>query len=176
MFSEQQVEMFGNLLLQVIQQLIGTEIYSDQQLYGIIQKLSFKDRKGIWQSIANQLVSTSTEVHDYFFNTWQLRFYEDVGNYKHQLKQIFTEVYNDAQAPKDIINKCIEIFNQQHPHNQCNERKMYQVIYRYIQGQQSNSKCKKLSKPQSFAENTSNEQISIFQNYAFQKALTYYDQ
>ncbi|CAL6064179.1 Conserved_hypothetical protein [Hexamita inflata] len=180
MFTGEQVEKFGKTLLSVIQDLIGTEIRSDEDLYLVIQKLPVQDRKGIWQVIASKLDSTTGEVHDYYFNTWQLQFYENVGNYRAQLKQIFSELYNAQQTPKEIIGNTISVFNDRFPTNSCNQRKLYQIVYRYIQGRQhDNSIRPKLSiKHQNqsiqYDQESSNScQLSIFDNYAFQQAVAY---
>ncbi|CAL6069550.1 Conserved_hypothetical protein [Hexamita inflata] len=180
MFTGEQVEKFGKTLLNVIQDLIGTEIRSDEDLYLVIQKLPVQDRKGIWQVIASKLDSTAGEVHDYYFNTWQLQFYENVGNYRAQIKQLFSELYNAQQTPKEIISNTIKAFNDNFPYNSCNQRKLYQIVYRYIQGRQHDSSItptqsvKHKSQSMQYDYETSNSsQLSIFDNYAFQQAVAY---
>ncbi|CAL5985578.1 Conserved_hypothetical protein [Hexamita inflata] len=131
MFTRLQLCQFTAVLKFVIEQLVSHVIVSEHELYIVIQKLSIKDRTGIWKLVAARINSSPAEVHDYFFNTWQLQFYQDPNTYKYELKDLFYSQVGYSKDAKEAIKYTIEAFKTQFPNHKCNERQLYQVLYRY---------------------------------------------
>ncbi|CAL6031336.1 Conserved_hypothetical protein [Hexamita inflata] len=164
MFTKMQVSQFSTILKYIIEKLIGHSIVSESALFLIIQNLSLKERTGIWKVIASKIDASPAEVHDYFFNTWQLQFYQDLNVYKQELKDLFYSQVSYSKDPKDAINKTINEFNQNYPNHNCNQRKIYQTLYRYAMMK---------SKPikQDSSNTSASDSIQSYDNIAFQKAL-----
>ncbi|CAL5985588.1 Conserved_hypothetical protein [Hexamita inflata] len=96
-----------------------------------MQNFSIQDRTGIWKTIAVRINASPTEVHDYFFNTWQLQFYQDPNVFKEELKEILYQEISYSRNATDAINQTLDIFKQQYPNNNCNSRQVYQILYRF---------------------------------------------
>ncbi|CAL6074076.1 Conserved_hypothetical protein [Hexamita inflata] len=135
MLTRQQQQQFNQVLHMLIQQITGKQITSLQQLYEETTKLEYANRKGLWKQIAAQIGATQLQVHDYFFNTWALQFYEDVNIYRSHLKEIFQNACLQTQNYKVAIQISMQNFQKQFPNNKVNERKLYQVLYQYVKVQ-----------------------------------------
>ncbi|CAL6031310.1 Conserved_hypothetical protein [Hexamita inflata] len=130
MITKVQSVQFGAVLKFVIEQVTNATVQSDAELFAIIKNLPLKQKTGIWLSVSLRIGSTPSEVHDYFFNTWQLQFFQSHNSFKNELKELFYKTALQYSDSKNAINKTLEEFQQKYPNN-CNERKLKQILYRY---------------------------------------------
>ncbi|CAL6067994.1 Conserved_hypothetical protein [Hexamita inflata] len=131
MFSKVQAIQFCTVLKFVVEQIIKQQIDSESALFIIIQNFSMRERTGIWKTIAVRINASPVEVHDYFFNTWQLKFFQDPNVFKEELKEILYQEIGYSMNATDAINQTLLIFQQKYPNNNCNSRQVYQILYRY---------------------------------------------
>ncbi|CAL6031334.1 Conserved_hypothetical protein [Hexamita inflata] len=131
MFSKVQAIQFCTVLKFVVEQIIKQQIDSESALFIIIQNFSMRERTGIWKTIAVRINASPVEVHDYFFNTWQLKFFQDPNVFKEELKEILYQEIGYSMNATDVINQTLLIFQQKYPNNNCNSRQVYQILYRY---------------------------------------------
>ncbi|CAL5985452.1 Conserved_hypothetical protein [Hexamita inflata] len=163
MLTKQQILMFEKTLLELVSVITHLTISSKLMLFEFTQQLSTTNRKGLWKQIGDQINASQIEVHDFYFNTWSLQFYEDFNHYREEIKNIFQHAINSTPDYKLAIQQSIQTFIKEFPDNKCNERKIYQMLYQYAK---SNNKIVEVkSKAQQ------NQSITIFENYAFQKAV-----
>ncbi|CAL6067910.1 Conserved_hypothetical protein [Hexamita inflata] len=130
MLTKVQTLQFGAALKFVIEQIINQTINSDLELFKIIKQFTLKERTGIWRTVGNRINSTANEAHDYYFNTWTLQFYQDHKVFQEILIQLFYDQIGYCTDAKEAIKLTINEFQKQYPLNNCNERKMYQLLYR----------------------------------------------
>ncbi|CAL6031396.1 Conserved_hypothetical protein [Hexamita inflata] len=168
MFTRIQMMQFAEVLKYVIERMTGVRVFSEHQLFVLMQGLSNKDRTGIWKLVAARINSSPAEVHDYFFNTWQLQFYQDPSVYKEELKALFYSQVGYSKDAKEAINSTIEAFQLQFPNNNCNERKIYQVLYRYAVVKPNQEKKKQMN---TMLSEKTQEFYPIFNSYAFQRVF-----
>ncbi|CAL6031372.1 Conserved_hypothetical protein [Hexamita inflata] len=131
MFTKVQMIQFSTVFKFVVEQIIKRPISSESALFLIIQNFSIQDRTGIWKTIAVRINASPVEVHDYFFNTWQLKFFQDPNVFKEELKEILYQEISYSMDATDAINQTLLIFQQKYPNNNCNSRQVYQILYRY---------------------------------------------
>ncbi|CAL6074002.1 Conserved_hypothetical protein [Hexamita inflata] len=175
MLTRLQIDSFELALLELIQLITGSKIASKLQLFQQILQLEHSERKGLWKTMAEKIQATQLEAHDYFFNTWQLQFYEDVNLYKEGLKRVFEKAAAQTESQKAQIQATIAGFQKLYPHNRCNERKLYQTVYQYAKFQAKNASSDSFKKSESQEPKAAHvEQLSIFDNYAFQRATQLY--
>ena len=65
------------------------------------------------------------EIHDYFYNTYQLQFYDDPSEYRQELKQTLFALGYDRPS-KENIPTAIQIFKDNHKDKNFCDRKLYQ--------------------------------------------------
>ncbi|CAL6045826.1 Conserved_hypothetical protein [Hexamita inflata] len=82
MLTRLQISQFEATLHALIQQLTGKIISSNYQLYNELLQLQQQYKRGLWRQMGNLLRTSENEVHDYFYNTWSVQFYEDVNLYR----------------------------------------------------------------------------------------------
>ncbi|CAL6045789.1 Conserved_hypothetical protein [Hexamita inflata] len=162
MLTKQQILMFEKTLLELVSAIVHQSISSKQLLFEFTQEILIKNRKGLWKQIGDQINASQIEVHDFYFNTWSLQFYEDCNQYKDEIKIIFQQVINNTSDYKLAIHQSIQTFLKEFPDNKCNERKIYQMLYQYAKSNH------KLFGVQPKAYQLS---LTIFENYAFQRAV-----
>ncbi|CAL6045827.1 Conserved_hypothetical protein [Hexamita inflata] len=133
MLTRLQLTQFETVLHAIIQQLTGKIISSNYQLYNELLQLGQPERRGLWKKIGARIRTSEQEVHDYFYNTWQLQFYEDPNLYRQELKQFLKESLSQTANYKEAINTAMQEFQNQFPLNRCNKRKLYQLLYQYVQ-------------------------------------------
>ncbi|CAL6102555.1 Conserved_hypothetical protein [Hexamita inflata] len=165
MLSKQQILMFEKALLELVSAIVHQTISSKLMLFEFTQQLSTTNRKGLWKQIGVLINASQIEVHDYYFNTWSLQFYEDFNHYREEIKNIFQQVIINTPDYKLAIQQSIRTFLKEFPDNKCNERKIYQMLYQYAK---SNNKILEV-KPNTKAQQQ--QSLTIFENYAFQKAV-----
>ncbi|CAL5985498.1 Conserved_hypothetical protein [Hexamita inflata] len=130
MLTKVQTVQFGAVLKFLIEQITNRIINSNLELYYTIQQLTIKQRTGFWKSVGSGINVTASEAHDYYYNTWTLQFYQNHQDYREQLVQLFYEQISYSTDVKDAIWQTINQFQAQYPSNNCNERKLYQMLYR----------------------------------------------
>ncbi|CAL6077847.1 Conserved_hypothetical protein [Hexamita inflata] len=162
MLTKQQILMFEKTLLELVSAIVHQAISSKQLLFEFTQEILTKNRKGLWKQIGDQINASQIEVHDFYFNTWSLQFYEDCNQYKDEIKLIFQQVIISTSDYKLAIQQSIQTFLKEFPSNRCNERKIYQMLYQYTKSNHKQYNVKPKAKQQS---------LTIFENYAFQKAV-----
>ncbi|CAL6064175.1 Conserved_hypothetical protein [Hexamita inflata] len=156
MLTQLQLSKFEEVLCLTVEKLCNYKLQSNEQVYKELQTLNIKQKKGIWNFIAQQIGSTQEQVHDYYFNTWSLQFYEDAGPYRQFLhKQLIKAL--ETLTYKEAIQHSLAQFRLKYPNNKCNERKIYQILYQNV--------------PKDIIEQNKTKEISIFENLAFQKAI-----
>ncbi|CAL6045840.1 Conserved_hypothetical protein [Hexamita inflata] len=132
MLTRLQLTQFETVLHAMIQFITGKIISSNYQLYNELLQLGQPERKGLWKQIGARIGSNELQVRDYFYNTWQLQFYEDPNLYRSELKQFLKESMSQTANYKEAINTAMQEFQNQFPLNRCNKRKLYQVLYQYV--------------------------------------------
>ncbi|CAL6074105.1 Conserved_hypothetical protein [Hexamita inflata] len=85
MLTRLQLIQFETVLHAMIQFITGKIISSNHQLYNELLQLGQPERRGLWKQIGARIGSNELQVHDYFYNTWQLQFYEDPYLYRSEL-------------------------------------------------------------------------------------------
>ncbi|CAL6074101.1 Conserved_hypothetical protein [Hexamita inflata] len=133
MLTRLQLIQFETVLHAMIQFITGKIISSNHQLYNELLQLGQPERRGLWKQIGARIGSNELQVHDYFYNTWQLQFYEDPYLYRSELKQFLQESFSQRVNYKEAINTAMQEFQNQFPLNRCNKRKLYQLLYQQAQ-------------------------------------------
>ncbi|CAL6077789.1 Conserved_hypothetical protein [Hexamita inflata] len=133
MLTRLQLTQFETVLHAMIQFITGKIIRSNHQLYNELLQLGQPERRGLWKQIGARIRTSEQEVHDYFYNTWQLQFYEDPYLYRSELKLFLKDALSQTANYKEAINTALQEFQTQFPLNRCNQRKLYQLLYQQAQ-------------------------------------------
>ena len=72
-------------------------------------------KKGIWVHIGKQMSWTGVQVHDYFYNTWQLQFFDSPDFGIEELKEMYLLSHNPNLSIKDNIKTASDMFKRAHP-------------------------------------------------------------
>ena len=110
-------------------------------------------KKGIWIQIGKQLGLTAVQAHDYFYNTWQLQFFDSPEFGKEELREIYLQCHDPNVSVTMNIKAAAEAFKKVHFDKRFCDRKLFQMLYHF-----ANQCAKKFQK----------EQLSIYDNYLFQ--------
>ncbi|CAL5985532.1 Conserved_hypothetical protein [Hexamita inflata] len=129
MLTEVQIQKFSAALSKVLFPLQQHPFHSDAELFRALQKLPRANRTGIWRKLGIELIATPNEVHDYYFNTWQIQFYQNANESREDLKKLFLDLVQFCENPNEAINRTIQVY-MENQHN-CNKRQLYQILYRY---------------------------------------------
>ncbi|CAL6031415.1 Conserved_hypothetical protein [Hexamita inflata] len=139
MFTHSQVSSFTEALKHVVESIIGRKILFNCDLFLAVQKLTKSQRTGIWKQVAALIGSSAAEVHDYYFNSWQTTFFQDPRDYTKELKMLLYQEISKSHNTKEAVARTIKAFQTQCPKNTCNERHVYQFVYRYALSKYSKS-------------------------------------
>ena len=112
--------------------LSGKVAESDQEALRILQEMPLAQRRGIWVEIGMRLDLTSQQAHDYFYNTYIKRCYDDPSPFKEEMKETLMMCMS-GKNQKEIVRDAIQLFVGRHPEMNFCERKVYQQMYHYVQ-------------------------------------------
>ena len=103
-------QQFERYTTQYIQQYSNCVPQSKAQLNEMILACTKQQKSRIWMSIGKYMEMTTIQVHDYFYNTWQLQFYDDASFGKAEFKQLFVQFYDRTLSVSANIKITIEKF------------------------------------------------------------------
>ena len=86
---------------------------------------------------------TAVQVHDYFYNKWQLQFFDSPNLYKKEFKQTYLEHLNPNLSAGENIKIACAVLKKKHPEKNFCERQLYQIIY-HIASQRNQYKKKQM--------------------------------
>ena len=97
-------------------------------------------KQGIWDSVAMQLGITSRQAHNYYHNTWQRQFFEDLGPYKEQLEAQIRERAESGMEKNEAVGAVAASFLAG------NEKRIHGPSFRQFLHQAYESVARRLAK------------------------------
>ena len=64
------------------------------QLIKLFETCSKSQKCGIWVWIGQQMGMTANKVHDYYYNYWQMQFFDSPNRYRDQLKTLYSTQFD----------------------------------------------------------------------------------
>ncbi|CAL6067922.1 Conserved_hypothetical protein [Hexamita inflata] len=163
MLTKVQTVQFGAVLKFLIEQITNKIINSNIELFYTIQQLTIQQRTGFWKSVGSGINVTANEAHDYYNNTWTLQFYQNYQDYREQLVELFHEQISYCKDAKDAIWQTVDQFQKKYPCNNCNERKLFQMLYRLA--------STKNKTPRKTNKSNQSPQYEVCEQFRFQNAV-----
>ena len=107
-------------------------------IFETINKISLKQKRGMWLNIAKENGVSAKELQNYYHNTFIKQFFVSPQPFKEEITQILMK--SDQQSTEEIFNQ----FIQKHPDVKFNQRltKQFIGILRIRNGQVNNQKKK----------------------------------
>ena len=107
-------------------------VESDQEALKILQEMPLTQRRGIWVEVGAKARMTSQQAHDYFYNTYIKRCYDDLSPFKEEMREALM-LSMGCKNQKEIVSDAIQLFVGIHFEMNFCERKVYQQMYHYVQ-------------------------------------------
>ena len=82
----------------------------------------------IWAQLGRELNIPARVIHDYFYNTWSKRFYDNLVPYREELIQIYNYGAYGGDKKERIIT-AIDIFRRKHPRLRVHVQSTYSYLY-----------------------------------------------
>jgi predicted transcriptional regulator len=86
----------------------------------------------MWVELGSVLGVTTSQVHNYYHNTWSKRFYVDAEQFKKELHDIMSEVYSNQTDSRELIRLTKEEFLDHHRDVTFHSGYLLQLMYRVL--------------------------------------------
>ncbi|CAL6052808.1 Conserved_hypothetical protein [Hexamita inflata] len=90
----------------------------------------------IWKNMSQTLNISAKKIHDYYHNTWSKQFYDNIAEYRDEIKKLVQSSYSQFGI-QETVKSVIEQLKQQFPELNLH----FQTVYQYVNYQVKN-KCK----------------------------------
>ena len=79
--------------------------------------------------IGKHMGLTSVQVHDYYYNNWQMQFFDSADFGKEELRLLFLLNHNASLSIGDNIEAASKLFKEKYPDKRFCDRKLYSMLY-----------------------------------------------
>jgi hypothetical protein len=138
---------FTNAIRDFLSASTGKLYSTENDMMLALEQIGVKGRWGMWKVIADKLDVRQQQAHDYYYNTWQMQFFEDPRLFKQEIRDCFlsNSRFMDEQ---EAMDKAADQIMQKYPDKKFYRTSLLMQLYSF-----KNSKlCQKMKKSMSASQ------------------------